>query len=109
MPTVLTLVIMAVVAYALLREGLFTGFINVLIAGLVTFNFYEPIADQLDGAVSDTILHGYEDAIVMVALFCGVLGFLRWATNSLAYSELDFDPLVLRAGGAVCGAVTGYL
>src|SRR5437870_4563782 len=47
-----TLALMAGVAYAFFREGLFTAattLVNVFLAGLLTFNFYEPLAPGMGG------------------------------------------------------------
>ena len=49
----LTVIIMAIVAYAFWREGPLTAFascVNVLLAGLLAFNFWEPIADAFDSS-----------------------------------------------------------
>lgn len=108
----MTVLIMAIVAYCYIREGLFTAFvmcINVLIAGLVAFNFWEPLAALLEPALGDSFLHGFEDSVCLVALFCVALGGLRWATNNLAVNELDFPMPLLRGGGVFFGLVTGYL
>ncbi len=112
MLAVLTLVIMAVVAYAYWKEGLLTAVtmcVNVFVAGLVAFNFFEPLADLLDSVLADTFLHGYEDGFCLVLLFGLALGGLRWATNSLANSDLDYHPLLARAGTVLFSLVTGYL
>ncbi len=109
---VLTFAIALAVAYAHLREGLMTGFtmtVNVLIAGVVTFSFWEPIADQLEPLFKDSFLAGTEDAICMVFLFALSLGLLRVATNSLAPKEPEFPATVQRVGGAFFGLISGYL
>src|SRR5262245_21888968 len=109
---IFTVAIMAVVAYAHIREGLFTTFamlVNVLLAGLVAFNFWEPIATGLEPAFAGTFLRGYEDSLCLVVLFCGTLALLRWLTNSLAPSEVEYYPVLLRGGSVAFGALTGYL
>lgn len=109
---ILSVLIVLAVAYAYLREGIFTAcmmFINVVLAGLVAMNFFEPLADLLDGQVADSFLHGYEDAICLVALFGATLGMLRTMTNAVARSEILFPQWVRRGGGALFGAATGYL
>jgi hypothetical protein len=108
----ITIVIMAAVAYAYAREGLltaFTMFVNIFLAGVLTFNFWEPIADLLDPILNDTPFTGYEDSFVMVVLFCGICGLLRLATNTLAPREVDFPAGLLRGGAVFFGLAAGYL
>jgi hypothetical protein len=110
--TCLTLVIMLAVGYAYLREGVFTActmFVNVLLAGLVAFNFWEPIADLLDPNFGDSFLHGYEDCICLVALFALTLGALRFCTNALGRTELQYPQWLRRGGGFLFGMGIGYL
>src|SRR5437588_5078819 len=62
----LTILIMLAVAYAYWSEGLLTACtmcINMFLAGLVAFNFFEPIADALESIFADTFLRGWEDAV----------------------------------------------
>src|SRR5438128_12596719 len=102
----LTVVIMLIVAYAYLREGFFTACtmaINVILAGLVAFNFWEPIAALLDPMLSGSFLHGYEDAVCLVLLFSLVLGLLRAVTNNLARSRVQFQGWVHCGGGIFLG------
>jgi len=52
--TVLTILVTLAVGYAYMREGLFTAFCmccNVLIAGLLAFNFFEPLAELLESGL----------------------------------------------------------
>jgi uncharacterized membrane protein required for colicin V production len=109
---VATLLIMAVVVYVYWREGLLTAvtmFVNVLLAGLVAFNFYEPLADLLDPLFAGSILAGYEDGICLVGLFALAFGLLRLLTNSMASTELEYPGWLLRGGGVLFGLLTGYL
>jgi len=108
----LTLLIMAGVAYAFWREGLLTAVtmtVNVVLAGLVAFAFWEPIADWLGPMFADSFLHGYEDALCLVVLFAVTLGLLRLLTNNLANAQLEYHPVVRQAGTAACGLLAGYL
>lgn len=112
MLTFLTLVIILVVAYAFAHEGLMTAFTmlcNVVLAGLVAFDLWEPIAAELDPMFTDSFLHGYEDALCLVVLFSLTLGLLRLVTNNLARTQLKFHPLTQQIGAACFGLVTGYL
>jgi hypothetical protein len=108
----LTLLIMLAVAYAYVREGLFTAFLmggNVLVAGLVAFNFWEPLADLTEPLLKGTFLLGFEDAFWLMLLFCFTLGMMRLMANNLAPTDLPFPVLLQRGGGIFFGLVTGYL
>src|SRR5437879_5673018 len=103
---------MLLVAYAYSREGLFTACtmaINVLLAGLIAFNFWEPLAALLDPMLAGSLLQGYEDAFCLMVLFSVSLGLLRTITNNLASSRVHFEGWVQTAGGTVFGLLTGYL
>lgn len=108
---VLSVICMLIVAYAQFREGLFTAvttLINVFIAGIVTFNFWEPLANLLDSAFQGMFLEGYEDWLVLTTLFCVTLVLLRVATNNLAPLQVHFAAVPQQIGGAVVGMITGY-
>jgi hypothetical protein len=108
----LTLIIMAAIGYAYLREGLFTAFVmccNVMLAGLVAFNFWEPLADLLDPTFAPSVLHGFEDAVCLILLFSVTLGGLRSVTNLLSRTQVRFPVGLQQGGGAVFGLLTGYL
>jgi hypothetical protein len=108
----LSVVIMLIVAYAYFREGLFTACtmaVNVLLAGLVAFNFWESLAALLDPMLAGSFVHGYEDAVCLMVLFSLTLGVLRVITNNLASSRVDFPDWLQSAGGILFGLLTGYL
>jgi hypothetical protein len=108
----ITVVIMLIVAYAYLREGLFTActmVVNVFLAGLIAFNFWELPAALVDPMLAGSFLHGYEDAFCLVVLFCLALGVLRTITNNLAGSRMEFPDWLQTGGGALCGLIAGYL
>jgi hypothetical protein len=110
--TIITILVSLALGYAYLREGLFTAFTmccNLIISGLVAFNFWEPLADMLDSPLSNSVLHGYEDIFCLLALFCVTLGALRTVTNMLANAQITLPPLVDRGGGVLFGIITGYL
>jgi hypothetical protein len=107
----LTILVMAIVGYVFVNEGVFTAFVmcvNVVVAGLLAFSFWEPLADAVGGMFAGSILQGYEDALCLVFLFSLALGILRWATNNLANMEIEFPPILLRGGSVTLGLVTGY-
>jgi hypothetical protein len=109
---VFTVLIMGIVAYAFWREGPLTAFaacVNVLLAGVVAFNFWEPIADALDPALSDSFAEGIEDALALMLIFLPVLMLLRWITNSLASTHMEYPSALYRGGAVVGGLLAGYL
>jgi hypothetical protein len=108
----LTVLIMLICAYALMREGLLTAFTmccNVLLAGLIAFNFWEPLADLLDPGFAGSAMHGYEDALILFLLFLPTLLLLRWVTNQVANRVPELHPTLQYGGGALFGLITGYL
>ena len=108
----LTVVMMLALAYAYLREGLMTAFMmccNVFAAGLIAFNFWEPIADTLDPMFTGSFLKGYEDAIGLLSLFCISLGLLRVVTNFLCPNLVQFPAWLQLGGGAFFALTMGYL
>jgi uncharacterized membrane protein required for colicin V production len=112
MLTFLTIVIMLLLGYLFLIQGLATAmtmFCNVVLAGLIAFNFWEPLADLLDPPLSRSFFAGYEDAISLTALFGVSFAVLRLATNTLSRTINDFHPVAQLAGGAFFGMATGYL
>jgi len=112
MLTLLTILIMLGLAYLFLVQGLataFTMFCNVILAGLIAFNFWEPLADLLDPLLSGSLFAGYEDTICLTGLFGVAFALLRVTTNTLSGAVIEFHPLAQRAGGAFFGLATGYL
>src|ERR1700722_15609527 len=109
---VLTIVIVLAVGYAFFLQGLLTSFlmlVNVFLAGLVAFNFWEPIASQLESSLQGTFAQGYEDWICLMVLFCVTLVLLRLITNAIAITEPELPAAVQQGGAVLCGLLTGYL
>jgi uncharacterized membrane protein required for colicin V production len=107
-----TFIVMGAGAYAFWRQGVLPAFamtVNVLLAGLVAFSFFEPIAVQLDPMLSDSFLHGYEDSFSLVVLFSLTLLFLRWASNELIHTIILYNPIVQQGGSVLFGVLAGYL
>src|SRR5438270_12083465 len=107
-----TVLIVLVVGYALFSQGLLTAFttlVNVFLAGLLAFNFWEPIAGVVEKQIGNTPVKGYEDWICLIFLFCVALVALRVITTLLAITEPALPPAVQSTGAAICGLLTGYL
>lgn len=114
MITIATLVIMLAAAYAQYRNGLFTSIamlMFVFVAGLVSFGFWEPLADLLDLAFQQNLrtLAGCEDFVVLMVLFCLTLFLLRLAYQYLAPEMIDEHGVLQHFGGAAIGLIMGYL
>jgi hypothetical protein len=109
---VLTILVMAGVTIAFWREGLLTALtmtINIVLAGLAAFAFFEPIAGLLVPGLAGSFLAGYEDALCLIVLFTVSLGLLRLITNNLASAHLEYPAVVRQGGSAVFALVAGYL
>ena len=107
-----TVILMLGGAYAFWRQGVLPAFamtVNILLAGLIAFCFFEPIAEQLDSMLADTFLHGYQDSFSLVALFCLTLLFLRWASNELIHTIIWYNPVLQQGGAVLFGLLAGYL
>jgi hypothetical protein len=107
-----TILVCLIVGYALYSQGLLTAFaalVNVFLAGLVTFSFWEPLAAELEKQISNTPVKGYEDWICMILIFCITLVILRVITSLLIVSEPVLPPIVQNGGAAICGMLAGYL
>jgi Colicin V production protein len=112
MLTGFTLIVMLIVAYAAVREGLLTAMatlINICIAGVVAFEFFEPLADGLDGLVKGTMFAGFEDSLSLFILFAPTLALLRLLTNNLAPQEVELPALMQQFGAGAVALVSGYL
>jgi hypothetical protein len=106
---IFTLIVVVIVAISQYRNGIFTSatmLLQVLIAGLVTFGLWEPVADELDSA---GMLAGYEDCLVLTGLFALALLGLRLVTNTINKDVIDFHPRAQQIGGPAIGVLTGYL
>jgi len=112
MLTFMSVLVMLIVAYAFFREGLFTAcatLVNVVLAGVITFNFWEPLAGALDSTLQGSILDGFQDFVMIMVLYALALGLLRMVTNNLSNSVLEFSPTLQQFGAAGVGLITGYL
>jgi hypothetical protein len=84
--------------YALSSEGLWGAalmFFNVLFAGLIAFNFYEPLAKLID---STGIGWGFSDSFSLLSIFCLSVLLLRMTTETLAPAMVRFPVPVYHAG-----------
>jgi hypothetical protein len=108
----LSILVMVIVAYAQCREGLFTAatlLVNVLLAGILTFHFWEFLANELESVFAGGVLAGHEDAFVLTLLFTVFLICLRVLTNKLVPDVIEYPGYIQQLGGGFFGLATGYL
>ncbi len=92
-------VLILLMTYALTSEGLWGAalvFFNILFAGLITFNFYEPLAALLASNVSQ--ISGYADTLCLMVLFIVSLTILKITTEQIAPSMVRFPTPVYHIG-----------
>jgi hypothetical protein len=96
--------------YALMSEGLWGAalmFFNVLFAGVIAFNFYEPLAELL--AKNASFLSGFSDTLVLMTLFIVALVLLRLTTESIAPAMVRFPTPVYHLGRVIFGLAGAVL
>jgi hypothetical protein len=88
--------------YALMSEGLWGSalmFFNVLFAGIIAFNFYEPLAALIASNVG--FLSGFADTLSLLGIFIVAVTALRLTTETLAPQMVRFPNLVYQIGRIV--------
>jgi|GEM_PF-406407 len=93
-----TIVLICGMTYALSSEGLWGAalmFFNLVFAGIIAFNFYEFLAQQLD---STGIGWGFSDTLCLLVLFVVSLLILRLTTDSLAPSMVRYPSPIYHLG-----------
>ena len=96
-------VLVAGLTYALTSEGLWGSalmFFNVVFAGMIAFNFYEPLAKLVD---STGIGWGFSECLCMLLLFGISVVILRLTTESLAPAMVRFPMPIYHAGRLIFG------
>ena len=84
--------------WALSSEGLWGSalmFFNIVFAGLIAFNFYEPLAALLAANVS--FISSFADMLCLMAVFLVALTLLRLTTETIAPSMVRFPTAVYQA------------
>lgn len=107
---VFCLIIILAVGYAQYRNGLQTSIVmgfQIFVAGLLAFNYFEPLADALEPSLSGG-LAGIEDALAMTGVFCVALGLMRTVSNRLCPEMLNYDAQYQQFGGGFIGLISGY-
>jgi hypothetical protein len=102
--------IVAVVTWCVASEGVFGAgltFLCVLFAGLLATNFFEPLANMIDGGAG-SISRDYADVVALLGLFIALTFLGRLATDNIAPTEIEYDARVYQAGRWLFALATGY-
>ncbi len=92
------------ITYALMSEGLWGSalmFFNVLFAALISFNFYEPLAQLIVDQIGGEIVSSFADSVSMMVLFVVSLLLLRLATETIAPSMVRFPTPLYHLGRVI--------
>jgi hypothetical protein len=107
---ILLVLIIAVVTWCVASEGAFGAGLTllcVLFAGLLAMNFFEPVANLLDGIGS--WMTAYSDFVALVGLFALFVFLGRLACDCIAPTEIEYDARVYNAARWLLALATGYL
>jgi hypothetical protein len=102
--------IVAIVTWCVASEGVFGAgltFLCVLFAGLLATNFFEPVANMIDGGAG-SITRDYADVVALLGLFIALTFVGRLATDNIAPTEIEYDARVYQAGRWLFALATGY-
>ena len=91
---IFSLIVVLIVAGSQYRNGIFTSatmLIQVLLAGIVAFGFWEPVADELDAYWQEGRMAGCEDCLALAGLFVIVLFGLRTGDQSHQHRAARFQ------------------
>jgi len=105
------LVVVGLVAYFVSNEGAWGAahlFLSVLIAALVSMNFFEPLAVALDGLFPSNFRR-YSDIIAILGLFIGMTFGLRLVEEKVAPVYIVLPSTIDQIGKWAFGVLTGYL
>ena len=104
------LAVFGVVVWCVSSEGIWGAaqtFLCVLLAGLLAMNYFEPLANVLDGMLGG--FRKYSDIIALVGLFIAFVFALRLGTEQLSPTYIQVNSTLDQAGRWVFGALTGYV
>lgn len=103
--TLFALAILLTMVGLLFNQGLWSvliALVNVVIAGLVATNAFEPLANALGKGTS-------ADFLALWALFVGAFVLLRMVTDSLSRATVVFEPWVNQVGAVALSLVVGWV
>jgi len=101
---------MAVITWCVASEGAWGAaltFLCVLFAGLLTMNFFEPIAAFIEDK-GGNFLAPYADLLAFVGLFAGLTFLGRLATDTIAPTDIELDGRVQQVVRWLLAGATAY-
>jgi hypothetical protein len=110
--SIMALIGMAGVAYMGAVQGVYRAAMTLaalVVAGLLGFGLMGPLAGAQASNDSQGVWYYAADAFWLWAVFCGVFLALRSLGERLLKNQPDLPAPINRSGGAVLGAMTGYL
>jgi hypothetical protein len=108
-PLLLFLLFALCVAF-LLREGMWSNavrLVNMITAGLLAMNFFEPVAKMLDDQVDATYTY-FWDFVSLWVLFALFLLILRLLTDTISRVRVRFLNAADRTGGIIFAVCCGW-
>jgi hypothetical protein len=109
LPLLLFLIFALCVAF-LLREGMWSNavrLVNMITAGLLAMNFFEPVAKLLDDQVDATYTY-FWDFVSLWVLFALSLLILRLLTDTISRVRVRFLMAADRTGGIIFAVCCGW-
>lgn len=105
----LILAVIGIVTWCVAAEGAFaagTLFLMVVLSGLLAMNFFEPLADMLDGI---GVIGARADMIALLGLFGVLVTLARLAAERISPTFIGMHGLVYDIGRWAFGFATGYV
>jgi len=81
--------------------------VNLLLAGLITMNFFEPAADWLDATLGSKY-YWYTDLLAFWGIFAAAIGLLRAFTDAISSVRVKFRKPVEIAGSYFFALLCGW-
>jgi hypothetical protein len=106
----LFLVLVVGIFASLMREGMWSNalaFVNVTISGIVATNFFEPLAEFLDGKMPSGTM--FWDIISLWLIFAATYGVLRIITDNVSRVAVRFRKPFDQLGGYFFALLTGWV
>jgi uncharacterized membrane protein required for colicin V production len=108
---ILLLLILAICVAFTLHEGMWSNalrLVNLVTAGLIAMNFFEPLADFLEDQVAPSWSY-FWDFLALWLIFCVSLLLLRFLTDyTISRVKVRFLTIIDHWGGIVFGVLCGW-